>query len=58
MDRASSLIPVVNRVGVGEDGFYDAIVEPRRLGILRIDMIIVSHPDPDHTEALEATLQL
>ena len=41
----------------GEDGFYDAIVELRRLGISRIDMIIVSHPDPDHTGALEAILR-
>ena len=41
----------------GEDGFYDAIVELRRLGISRIDMIILSHPDPDHTGALEAILR-
>ena len=37
------LTPVVSRGGVGEDGYHDAIVELRRLGISRIDMIIVSH---------------
>ena len=58
MGKASSLTPVVSRVRSGErTAFHDAIVELRRLGISRIDMIIVSHPDPDHTGALEAILR-
>ena len=33
------------------------IVELRRLGVSQIDLIILSHPDPDHTGALEAVLR-
>ena len=43
--------------GWGEDGYYDAVRELRKLGVSRIDRLVLSHPDPDHTGGLEAILR-
>lgn len=41
----------------GEDGYSRVVTELRTLGVDRLDVVILSHPDPDHTGALEAVLR-
>ena len=41
----------------GEDGYARVVTELRKLGVHRLDVVIVSHPDPDHTGALESVLR-
>lgn len=41
----------------GQDGYNQVVSELRRLGIKHLNLIVISHSDPDHTGALEAVLR-
>ena len=41
----------------GQDGYSRVVLELRKLGVSHLDLVILSHSDPDHTGALEAVLQ-
>ena len=41
----------------GEDGYHKAVLELRKLGVSHLNLVILSHSDPDHTGALESILQ-